>query len=95
MDSLPSAPVLSVPQYPDGIQPALDAYSPTLCSRFEALLTTYSGDVFPDPPKLKLSPKHPEDLSIIEEPGSMPVLEAGLSVIPPADYQAQSSLSAD
>eukprot|EP00961_Rhodomonas_salina_P264992 3582226-Rhodomonas_salina.1 len=71
MDSLPRAPVLSVPQYLDGIQPALDAYSPTLRAHFESLLTKYLGDVFPDPTKLKLRPKHPEDLCIVEEPGSM------------------------
>eukprot|EP00961_Rhodomonas_salina_P092810 1249192-Rhodomonas_salina.1 len=59
MSSLPNAPVLSVPQYLDGIQGTLDLYDPTLRTWFESLLTKYALDVFPDPPKLKLGPSSP------------------------------------
>ena len=93
MDSLPSAPVLSVPQYLDGIQPSLDAYSPTLRACFESLLTKYSGDVFPDPPKLKLGPKRPEDLRIVEEPGSMPVWKRVYQLSPPQITELKAQLT--
>eukprot|EP00961_Rhodomonas_salina_P253278 3423247-Rhodomonas_salina.1 len=73
MSTLPTSQVLSIQQYLDGINYTLNSYNPTLCPCFEALLMCYALDVFPDPPKLKLRPLHPEDLWIIEEPGSTPV----------------------
>ncbi len=71
-ESLPTSPVLSVPQYLDSIQHNLDAYSPLLQSKFETICKQYAPDVSPDPPSLRLKhgPQRPEDLKISEEQGS-------------------------
>eukprot|EP00961_Rhodomonas_salina_P221721 2997983-Rhodomonas_salina.6 len=75
MSTLPTSPVLSIPQYLDCIDNTLKSYDPTLCSCFEALQTHCALDVFPDPHKLKLGQRCPEDLQIIEEPCLTPVLK--------------------
>eukprot|EP00961_Rhodomonas_salina_P167621 2259117-Rhodomonas_salina.4 len=83
MDTLPMAPVLSVPEYLDGMQPVLDSYCPNLCTEFESVLSRYEADVFPNLPRLKLRPHQPEDLKIIKEPGSMPVWKKVCLLSPP------------
>ncbi len=93
MDSLPNAPILSIPQYLDGIQEQLDAYSPTLRTRFEGVLKQYAPDVFPDPPRLKLGPQRPEDLRILEEPGSTPVWKKVYRLSPPQIVELKAQLT--
>lgn len=96
MASIPTAPVLSVPQYLDGIQNNLDAYDPMLRNRFESLLNRYASDVFPqipDPPTLKLGPKRPEDLKIVEEPGSTPVWKKVYLLSPPQVIEPKAQLT--
>ncbi len=93
MQSLPTAPVLSIPQYLDRIQTTLDAYHPTLRSCFESLLTSCTADVFPDPPKLKLGPKLPEDMRIVEEPGSTPVWKKVYLLSPPQITELKAQLT--
>ena len=47
MSSIPSKPVLSVPEYLDSINDTLFSYSPTLRTCFEQVLLPYVSDVFP------------------------------------------------
>ena len=49
MANLPSKPVLSIPDYLDGIQQSLNVHSSTLLQSFEKILMKFSEDVFPDP----------------------------------------------
>jgi len=73
MASLPSTPVLSVQQYLEGIKDRLDAHGSSLYRKFGNIVSAFAEDVFPDPPRLRLGPKRPEDMRIIEEPGTRPL----------------------
>jgi hypothetical protein len=89
--TLPSKPILSIPDYLDTILPTLNSYSTSLRAEFESLLLPFAHDVFPNPPCLKLGPKRPEDLVINEEPGSQPVWKKVYRLSPPqvAELRAQ------
>jgi hypothetical protein len=93
MSTLPSAPVLSVPQYVSSITETLDTYHPSLAPRFETLLTRFAADVFPDPPKLRLGPQRPEDMRIVEEPGSVPVWKKVYRLSPPQIIELKAQLT--
>ncbi len=93
MSTLPSKSVLSLPSYLDKIQSRLDSYSPTLRGNFEKVLFPFSSSVFPDPPVLKLGPKRPEDLKILEEPNSSPVWKKVYRLSPPQITELKSQLA--
>ena len=93
MSTLPSAPVLSVPQYVHSITETLDTYHPSLAPSFETLLSLFTADVFPDPPKLSLGPQHPEDMRIVEEPWSVPVWKKVYRLSPPQIIELKAQLT--
>jgi hypothetical protein len=93
MESLPSPPVLAIPQYLDKIQHNLDAYSFLLQNQFENMLKQYAPDIFPDPPRLKLGPQRPEDLKIIEEQGSTLVWKKVYRFSPPQTVELKAQLT--
>ena len=53
----------------------------------------FSDDVFPDPPRLKLGPRRPEDLRIVEEPGSLPVWKRVYRLSPPQVTELKAQLT--
>eukprot|EP00961_Rhodomonas_salina_P244500 3304738-Rhodomonas_salina.1 len=93
ISTLPTSLVLSIPQYLNCIDDTLTSYNPTLRSHFQALLTCYALDVFPDPPKLKLGQRRPEDLRINGGPGSTPVWKKVYRLSPPQISELKQQLT--